>query len=255
MHMHAGDMHHPGEHPEPDAPSSHGMAVVGSGTVFLSHLPMIHRPHNYQVILQGAFGSSHGAYHDDRKAHPETRLYTFAPEVFVLPDLFPGETGEPPARTSFAGSLFRNHFEQPPAHPETPVEIASDVIVDVVDVVFHHRFGPDDRQPEQLTYILFGKGPERFLAHRITGPFLTTSRQEFDHLLTVGVEGLEVSDEQLRHGVEVTVAARPDEPGTKLMEQERVAALAAVNGQPVPIEIETRAELYFETNDLALAAH
>lgn len=254
MGIHGSHMHHPGGHPEPDAPDFHGMAVLGDSTAFLSHLPMIHSPHNYQVLLQGSFGSFNGAYRDDRKAHPEARLYTFAPEVFALPDLFPGKAGERPARRSFTGDLFRNHFEQPHAHPEMPVKIASDVVVDVIDVVFHHRFAPDAQPPEQLTYILFGKGPERFFAHRITGPFQATSHREFDHLMAVDTQGLEVSDDQLRHGVEVTVTGRPNEPGSKLEERDKVAAVAAVDGQDVPVEIGARAELYFETGELAPAA-
>ncbi|KUN57745.1 hypothetical protein AQJ46_45855 [Streptomyces canus] len=250
MDEHSGHMHHAGGHPEPEAPSFHGMAVVGDDTPFLSHLPMAHEPHNTQLILEGSFGSFQRAYRNDRKAHPEARFYTFAPEMFALSDLYPGEAGEPPARTSFTGSLFRNHFEQPEAHPETPVEIASDVVVDVVDVVTHHKFTAADQQREELTYLLFGKGPERFLAHLITGPFQPASHQEFDHLMTADVQGLDVSDDQLRHGIEVTVTGRPDELGGKLRERERAAAVAAVSGGHVTVEVEAGTELYFETGDL-----
>ncbi|MGA5040004.1 hypothetical protein ACPCA8_23530 [Streptomyces capoamus] len=254
MDMNGVHTHHTHGPTESDPPASHGMAVVGNGTVFMSHLPMIHRPHNYQVILNVSLGSLDSAYLDDRKAHPEARLYTFAPEPFVLPDLFPGETGEP-ARRSFTGSLFRNHFEQPPAHPETPFEISSDVTVDVIDVIVHNRFTPDARQPEELTYILFGQGQERFLAHRITGPFKPTNRQEFDHLLAVDLQGPQMSDGQLRHGVEVTVTGRSNEPGAKLKETEKVAAVAMVDGRNVPVEIDVRSEEYFETDDLTPAPH
>ncbi|MDX2530915.1 hypothetical protein [Streptomyces europaeiscabiei] len=250
MDEHGGHTHHTDGHPEPDAPAFHGMAVVGSGTPFLSHLPMPGAPHNEQTIMQAAFGAAHSAYRNDRKAHPEARLYTFTPEVFTLSDLYPGEAGEPPARTSFTGSLFRNHFEQPEAHPEMPVEIASGVVVEVANVVNHHKFTAADQQPEELTYLLFGKGPERFLAHWITGPFQPTSRQEFDHLMTADVQGLEVSDDQLRHGIKVTVTGRPDEPAGKLRERERAAAVAAVNGGQVTVEVEAATELYFESGEL-----
>jgi hypothetical protein len=30
-----------------DRPSVHGMAVIGSDTIFLSHLAMFHSPHDY----------------------------------------------------------------------------------------------------------------------------------------------------------------------------------------------------------------
>ena len=35
-----------------DPPAIHGMLMVGTQTIFLSHLPMFHRPHDYQVILE-----------------------------------------------------------------------------------------------------------------------------------------------------------------------------------------------------------
>ncbi|GGW58975.1 hypothetical protein GCM10010503_40120 [Streptomyces lucensis JCM 4490] len=254
MDMNGGHTHHPHEPAEADPPARHGMAVVGNGPVFMSHLPMTHRPHNYQVILNVTLGSLDSAYLDDRKAHPEARLYTFAPEPFVLPDLFPGKTGEP-ARRSFTGSLFRNHFEQPPAHPETPFEISSDVTVDVVDVIVHNRFASDTRQPEELMYILFGRGQERFLAHRITGPFTRTNRKEFDHLLAIDLKGPQISDDQLRQGVEVTVTGRSNQPGAKLRETEKVAAVAVVDGHNVPVEIDVRSEEYFETDDLTPDPH
>ncbi|MET7900722.1 hypothetical protein ABZS86_04325 [Streptomyces sp. NPDC005355] len=247
-----GGHNHGGEHAPHDASAFHGMAVVGEDAVFLSHLPMRHRPHNSQMVLRGSMGSFADAYHDDRMAHPETRLYTFAPEVFVLSDLLPGPDGGAPARTSFSGSLFRNHFEQPPAHPEPPFEVASDVVVDVSGVVYHHTFAPEDQQSEQLTYILFGEGLERFLAHRITGPFRPESRQEFDHLLAIGVRGQEGVDEQLRSGAEVTVTGRPNEPDTRLREREKVAAVAVLDGREIPVEIDVRADLYFDTADLAV---
>ena len=43
------------------------------------------------------------------KAHPQTRVYTFAPVPFVLPDLFP------PAHKlkKIQGDLLRGHFESP----------------------------------------------------------------------------------------------------------------------------------------------
>jgi hypothetical protein len=33
-------------------PAVHGMLVVGEGQLFLSHLPMFHAPHDYQIIME-----------------------------------------------------------------------------------------------------------------------------------------------------------------------------------------------------------
>jgi hypothetical protein len=41
-----------------DQPAVHGMLLVGEETLYLSHLPMFHSPHNYQVILEVRFKTS-----------------------------------------------------------------------------------------------------------------------------------------------------------------------------------------------------
>lgn len=233
--------------PAADVAERHGMAVVGVDTIFLSHLPMFMRLHDYQVILEASFGTSDGTYRQDREANPSTKLYTFDPERFVLPELFPGNSGESPRLKAFVGSLVRNHFEQPAAHPEQPVEIASDVVVEIINVVHQHKFDPRAQRPEHLKYVLFGKGKERFLGHLISRP------PDFDQLLSVDFAGQGFSDDQLRSGVEFTVTGRRDQPGDRVQEQETVTAVAHLDSQEVPVEINARAELYFETNDLKQA--
>jgi hypothetical protein len=229
-----------------DAPATHGMAILGNHTIYLSHLGMYHSPHDRQAILEASFGSFDSTYRNDRQAHPDTRLYTFRPQKFVLTQLFSGPNGEPPHLTSFTGSIFRNHFERPPAHPEEPVEIATDVVVQVIDVVHQHKLDPEAPPRDNLTCILFGRGNERFLAHNIG------RRPSYDQLLLVDVQGRSLSDDQLRHGVEVTVPSRRDEANSRIQEQEIVGAVAGLNGEEVAVEIDTQVELYFETNDFAM---
>jgi hypothetical protein len=81
-------MHHSSSHEK----DTHNMLVVGEKTVFLSHLPMFHGNHGFQVILEVAFSNSGGdpqaIYAKDRQNHPETKMYTLNPEEFVLQDLF-----------------------------------------------------------------------------------------------------------------------------------------------------------------------
>lgn len=238
--------------PAGDVAASHGMAVLGFDTVYVSHLPMARGPHAAQFIAQVSFGDVDSTYRDDRNAHPSTRLYTFSPKPFVLSQLVPGPNDEPPALKSFVGSLVRNHFERPPAHPEQPVEIASDVVVQVVDVIYYHKFDPHDHPLESLQYVLFGKGPEKYLAHRIVGPFKRTSHAEFDQLISVDVQGQDFSDDQLRQGVELTLTGRPNEPGSKVKEREVVTAVAHLAGQEVSIDVDAKVELYFETSDFTM---
>ena len=53
----------------------HNMMVVGEQTIFLSHLPMFHSEHRFQVIVEAAFeqnGTSlDRVYADDRRKHPD----------------------------------------------------------------------------------------------------------------------------------------------------------------------------------------
>jgi len=248
---HSGHMHSTVS-PSGNVAASHGMAVLGFDTIYVSHLPMARGVHAAQLIGQVSFGRFDGTYRNDRSANPGTRLYTFSPDPFVLSELLRGPNGEPPTLKSFVGSLVRNHFERPPAHPERPVEIASEVVAQVVDVVYYHKFDPHDQPLDNLRYILFGKGSEKFLAHQIIGPFQRTNHAEFDQLVSVDVRGFDFSDEQLRHGVVLTFADRPNEPGNKIREREKVAAVGQLAGHEVPVDIDVKVELYFETSDLKM---
>ena len=234
-----GHTHHP---PAGDRPAGHGMVVVGTDAVVLSHLPMFMTPHDYQVILQAGLGGAEQTYAEDRKAHPDTLVYTLAPEPFVLPDLFPPGPGQPARLTSFRGDLFRGHFEQPAEGTEV---IADGVVVTVDKVVLANKFDPAASPLEDLTYVLFGAGDEVWLAHVISRP------PDFDQLLSVTVSGPDFSDDDLAAGLRVTV------PGRKNLATKRirsgpgvrpVKAVATVAGKPVPVEIEPKVEFYFNDN-------
>jgi hypothetical protein len=243
---HSGHSTHGGPATQ-DRPSVHGMVVIGSDAIFLSHLAMFHSPHDYQVLLEATFGAANSVYRDDRNAHPNVRFYTFAPEKFALPELFPGPSGEPARRTSFTGSLVRNHFERPPAHPDPPTEIATDVTVEVLRVLHHRKFDPQDAGLEHLTYLLFGKGTELFLAHRITRS--PDHSPAFDQLLKIELSGTTITSEMLRRAVEITIPGRPNTHGNRITEGQQVTGRAHIEGQDVQVEIGARLELYVETND------
>lgn len=235
-HMHMSDG------PSSDPPLGvHGMAVLGHNDIYLSHLPMFHAPHDYQVLVKASFGAAGQIYLDDVAAHPEVSLYTFFPEQFVLSDLWPGSAGEPPRRTSFSGRLFRHHFEQPEAHPEEPVALASDVTVEVEEVLYHRRFDPDARRPEQLTYVLVGAGDERYLAHAVT------RAPEFDQLVALEpTDGLDVDSSH--DAVDLIVPSRSDDVDQRIRAGEKVT-VSVEPGRTT--EIRARTELYVETADLS----
>lgn len=149
----AGDVR-PGHAPSSDPPGSHGMLVVGTDVVYLSHLPMFHVPHNYQLIFEAALDADVLAeYRRDSAAHADT-YYTLVPTGrWVLPD-----TIVDGAR--FTADLYRGHFER----GGTPIR--QGVTVTVRHIVHFRRFDAG-RAPEPAQWIAFGRGREHFLAHRI----------------------------------------------------------------------------------------
>ena len=141
------------------------MFVFGRETVFLSHLPMFMAPHDAQLLLEVALENADGSsltevWSGERASHPEERLYTMMPEKFALSSLY---ASDPPERGSFRARFFRGHLER----GGELIRELEDVIVRITKVRYARRF---DRQgkPDELTYLLLGRGDELFLAHVIS---------------------------------------------------------------------------------------
>ncbi|MGH8065835.1 MAG: hypothetical protein ACRERE_11520 [Candidatus Entotheonellia bacterium] len=251
-HAHGDDMQHEAQAPSGDPASGHGMAIIGEMTVFLSHLPMFMSPHDYQVILEVTLtnqGSDpQSVYTEDRRQHPDAKLYTFEPtRAFVLPDLFTPDPHHPPRLTSFQGNIYRGHFERfPTGQAKAQARIARDVIANVTNVVYARKFDPEAMDLEQLEYCLFGKGQELFMAHVITKP------PDFDHLLSVQVAALQLTDEELRHGVPLKFPGRANTVENRINANDhKLSGVMEVAGKHVPVEIEPDVEFYFEAGELA----
>ena len=143
----------------------HNMFAFGRDTVFLSHLPMFMAPHDAQLILEVALENADGsslqaAWSRERESHPDDRLYTMMPEKFALSTLY---VPDPPERGSFRARFFRGHLER----GGEPIPELADVDVRITDVVYAKRFDKRGR-PDDLTYLLLGRGGELFLAHVIS---------------------------------------------------------------------------------------
>jgi hypothetical protein len=233
--------------PNPDC-AQHNMMIVGDQTVFLSHLPMFASAHRFQVILEAALVkdkvNSNSVYTKDRKEHSDVRMYTLKPlEIFVLAQLF---SGDDKARlTSFPGTVFRGHLERGGVR----LKQLTGIDVDVQRVMYAQEIGPP-RGPDRakaLEYIIFGKGQDIFLAHRITQP------PDFDQLLSVKISGHTLTDDELNKGVVVTVPDRPNEPARRLRRGETAKVQGRVTGAQaeLPLEVMVVAEPYFEEGELA----
>lgn len=230
-----------------DRPATHNMLVVGERTVYLSHLPMFQEkgqppmPHRYQAILEATFAQQE-TYAKDHQAHPAATVYTLNPENFVLSDL--ASEGQP-LRSFKANTVFRGHLER-----DGNVPILQNVGVTVTRVIHFRELDPKAKKPRQLEYLLFGKGGELFLAHRIVGP------PDFDQVLSVKAVEPALTDDELARGVTVVF------PGTKntaagRLGIKKVAGEATLAGSPAAhkkIQVDIGRELYFEQGELKVPA-
>jgi hypothetical protein len=238
-----------------DAPHIHNMLVVGQDTIFLSHLPMFQgmnlpqtdftSPHRYQVILQVGFTqdgkSIQDVYAQDRRQNPHVKMYTLSPEHFVLSRLFTPAPQQPMLNT-FRAMVFRGHLER----GGQQIAGLANVLVHVKKVIHARKFEPTAAKPDKLTYLLFGRGQELFLAHRITTP------PDFDHILSVEVNDNPLTDEDLTWGVELVLLDRANVVSQRLKEKETVSGRGHMTGaqQFVPLRIHAGVEIYFEEGEL-----
>lgn len=154
-------------HHHTDRPSVHGMLLVGTEKIYLSHLPMFHSPHDYQVIFEvdlPAEVKSH--YQNIKKQNPEQTIFTIVPEVFVLPDM--AESPRP-----FKATIFFGHFERG-GNP-----ITKEIIININQVLYFKKFDPTAGHPDSVEYILFGGKEEVFAAHTIS------AKPDFDHIIEI----------------------------------------------------------------------
>ncbi len=238
-HTHHHDHHQGGQladHPDADM---HGMLVVGDQTVYLSHLPMFGHPHHdvqaiLEVHLSGDGDDPQATYVEDRRGSGE-RVYTLAPERFFLRHLVTPEPGRE-CLCEFTGKLYRGHFER----GGTP--LLSKVTITVDHVVHFRQFDPRADAPENLEYVLFGKGDERFLAHLITRP------PDFDQVLSVRASGQNFSDDDLQQGPTLFIPGRANRASDRLKPGERITAM--VRGASGQVELEIGTEVYFEEGEL-----
>lgn len=200
----------------------HEFELFGNETLYLSHYPMFGSIHSYQILLEvtvrGAAGSDvKKDYLALRKSNPSAS-YSVSPETsagsdhyWVLPETV--KTGK-----SFQANL---HWQKGNSHPAF---IAHNVTVEIVKVIYFRFFHPEDQTPELLTYLLFGKDGERYIAHYIG------SHPDFDQILSVSIDP--ASESALAGdgtAILVTIPGRSDKPPLRLV-QAALPVVAKVKG-------------------------
>lgn len=222
-----------------DAPSTHGMLVVGNGPVYLSHLPMFHKPHDYQVLLEVDFVKAGadpvGHYAQDRHQTGE-KVYTVVPELFSLPELFSGQ------RTSFKATLFRGHFERGGS------PIIEGVTVKVKRVIMAQKFAPNPVPLPSLKYFLFGNEAELFAAH------VVNKKPDFDHVESVKVTSGVVTEavaKQIRAGAFVEFPGVANVPAQALKVGLEYQGQMKMGVETLNLKVQVGEDFYLETGDLS----
>ncbi|HYH46886.1 MAG TPA: hypothetical protein VEG34_14480 [Thermoanaerobaculia bacterium] len=214
----------------------HGMLVLGSETLYASHLPMFSAQHRYQGIWEVSFGEEGDRVYRAERARPENAklIFTLEPtEDFRLPELTQ-------TRKSFRANIYRGHFER-----LGKKRILENVKVTVRRQVHWHPFRNSHERPEPLTYFLFGKGNELFLAHWIS------LAPNYDQILSVTPSK---PLGEIPEGAQLVIAKRSD--GDALKAGESVSGVMIVESGPeqpftvTPIDLKVGSVIYLEKGEL-----
>lgn len=152
-----------------DKPSVHGMLLFGGHTTYVSHLPMFHAPHDYQVILKVSLQDQPGmktvdSYEKLKKLKPN-EIFTIAPEVMDLTKVIDQ------TKSSFQAEVFAGHFER------GGVSLGS-VTVQIEQIQYAEKLDPFKKNIEN-SYLVFGENGEYFAAH------LIGAKPNFDAIVSV----------------------------------------------------------------------
>lgn len=225
-----------------DPPGTHGMLLFGEKTIYLSHLPMFSMNiHRYQVILEVTLtkegGDAQADYVRDRRQHPGTRIYSFEPEPFILPELDPKNS----QRSSFRGTIFRGHFER------GGKPINENVVASVTRVVHFHKFDSQAAGLPQLEYFVFGKDRDLFLAHLITRP------PDFDQVMSVSQIDRNFTNEELSEGAPIIFPGKRNTPAQRIKPAIQVIGQVKQTGAGAAKTVKLRpgVQFYFEAGELA----
>jgi hypothetical protein len=206
---------HPSGEATPELPSDfgrHNMLAFGRRTLFLSHFPSFMAPHDTQLVFEATLEDANGSLQEvwlrERQSHPDQGGLVMKPEAFALSTLY---TPDPPARGSFTARFFRSGEE---AVPEL-----TDVTLRVTDMVYAQKLDQSVTL-DDLSYKLFGRGDELFLAHVLSQP------PDFDQIVSVLLVGLHPDEDELKRRIDVVFPGRAN----TLQQRIRMGPVAAARG-------------------------
>jgi len=184
-----------------DQPGFHGMFMFGTDTLFLSHMPMFTMErHMYQVVLQATLPAAIMKEYQTQRTNPGTHcnLRNSKSDPYALPELKSGR------RTSFKADLWAD-YSNDQADPVDP-PFATEVPVQVEQLVHFRHFNADIPYPDHLTYLLFGRGNEAHLSHYIARD------PDYQHIVTLGGVPDWLSADQIDASVELSFVNHASQP-------------------------------------------
>lgn len=139
-----------------DEPAVHGMLLFGKNANYISHLPMFHTPHDYQLIAtvelaELGTGKTLGKYEIAKK---NNTIFTIVPKLMDLSEVIAG------SKTSFEVTIFRGHFER----GGTPIGPA---LVTIKQILVGEKIARE--KGPSSDFLTFGSAGEYYVAHTIKG--------------------------------------------------------------------------------------
>lgn len=137
------------------SPAVHGMLLFGKKHNYISHLPMFHEPHDYQLISEVELKDFEpGTLSKYEKAKLQSGIFTLVPKPMEMSDLLTGTI------KSFTATIYKGHFERGGTK-------MGDVIVSMKMILLGAKLNKDDKSSSD--FLSFGQDGEYFLAHVIKG--------------------------------------------------------------------------------------
>ena len=164
-----------------DVPAVHGMLLFGGKTLYASHLPMFHSPHDYQVIVEVSLNdlpNSKALLLYKHSIKGGNILFTLVPDPMDLTKIIDG------SMTSFHASLFQGHFEKGGKN-------LGQIQVFISKVIYSKKLNAPEAPPANDEYLVFGNLNGHFAAH------LIYEKPSFDSILSVSAP-YTISDQYCR---------------------------------------------------------
>ncbi len=141
-----------------DPPATHGMILFGDKANYVSHLPMFHSPHDYQLVMKiglesGPRSTALAAYAKEKSSGQ--KLFTVVPDPFDIALVMNGSLNK------LAADLYSGHFEK-------GGKKLGAVVLKVEKILLAKKLDPATLE-SNLDYLVFGIDGEYFGVHSIKG--------------------------------------------------------------------------------------